>query len=836
MQSLRKLKERKRAIAHQMTASLSKTVDLKLATRGMDIVYLNKERDQITRDREKEFDELKKQLNEERDQMMRRLEAMEATSARYDSLVGRPETLKLVNVAVKPLAERLEVLERSAAGLPDLYKGLQDLATVPNRLATIETRQTVVQPKPEPKPSVLDNSHLKYLTDGLRSLEAANDALARIPRLENDITMLKNMKELHKIDIDTLKKWKDAQPKAVFEETMKNLITTEVQAKASILSERLREKADEANGQLAERITRNETSIRDIRTQSESLQSFKEKVEKQKLSNQLSALHEKVKMAEGNDARTFAKADRLQKRLEELEDEVPANEMDKMHDRIDKLQDKLKEYREETKDTDRKVKQLQDDAFDFQDVHKDIYKYIEPLKDHYKKRGSHLTQWVATLETTVTQSDLGILPVRLDELEKSARNLDKLSTRVNELEKTTKGPGFKKAGTPVLPSSVLDTPAMGSLDEKVNSLDKSLQQLRKDVMGKGSLISRLDAQDKRIDSIEATASARPLDTEKQTTEMTASRILDKTVEKTTETKVKALMLHERKIVDKSLEELETRLMEKIQASRNRTHESSVPSADATVAQSDVTGLNNLIYNIEKDIETLSDDLGKTEERIVAQDQTINFLQDFVPTLFNQHFDPLKVNVEDQLRVINIALETHGSDLSNLSQQVSNLPLQQNTFGQQQQAQLEATVVDAATLKTNLEALKESLSTKADTERMSQQLEGIIFAMQHIQSRYENISTDDIYQRMVKWFTQMYPGLSQIQDDISQLKALKAWIDPRANALNGLSRDAEHLYGLVSIASQLQDLVNVAPQVLCLASKSALLQSLANNVPAPGRLI
>lgn len=130
MQSLRKLKERRRAIAHQTTAGVSKTLEAKLATQAMDIAYLKKERDQIISDREKELNELKKQM-EKLDQTKRRLDDVEAVSARVPSLMDRTETFKLVNAAAKPITERLEALENSATGLPDLTKGLQNLAAVP---------------------------------------------------------------------------------------------------------------------------------------------------------------------------------------------------------------------------------------------------------------------------------------------------------------------------------------------------------------------------------------------------------------------------------------------------------------------------------------------------------------------------------------------------------------------------------------------------------------------------------------------------------------------------------------------------------------------------------
>jgi DNA repair exonuclease SbcCD ATPase subunit len=833
MQSLQRLKERKRAIAQQMTASLSKSVDLKLTTQAMDIAYLKKERDQSTKDRA-----------EERAQIIRRLDDLEAISARYYSLMDRPETLKVVHEAVKPLADRLEALERSTVDLPYLQKGLQDLATVPIRLATLETRQTVVQPEPETNQlNILDNPDLKSITERLSSLEAANGALAEIPKLRHDITSLKTAKQLHKIEIDTLKTWTDRQPKAVSEETMKNLIQTEVQEKAAFLSKTLREKAEEANRKLVERITKTETSTRDLQTELASFRDFKEEVEKQKLPDQISALYDNVKTIEGNDAKTYAKADKLQTRLKKLEDAISPDDIDEIIAKMNRLEDRLHDKSQDLKDLRGDLKDTNKDLLNLEDEvnlqKQNLVKYIGNLEGDFANTGFSLSQRVASLRTTVTQSELGRLPIRLNELEKSARHLDKLSGRIDELEKAQKGPGFRRVGATVFSSPGSNTPDVGDLNEQVKALEKSLQKLRKSVEGTNGLSSQVDAHEQRINSMEAaSASARPLDTVEQTVETTGDKTLDKTVERTVEKaaekKIKALVSSERKSTERNLGELETRLMGEIQASRNRAHGSSVSSApaDATVAQlahSDMSALNQHIDEIRADIDSAMD-------RLSNHDASITLLQDVIPTLFSENFDPFKVKMEEQLRTTTNILEAHDHKISNLAQLASNPPPQQNSFGQQEQAQLNAIVADATALKTDLEALRSSLLKKADAERISQELEGFNFVLRSVESRWENISTDDIYQRMVRWFTQMYPGLPQIQEDIAQLKALKAWIDPRAGALDGLSRDAVNLYNLTSIAPQLRDLANVNTQVLGLVNSSAQLYRLANSAPTLEHLV
>jgi DNA repair exonuclease SbcCD ATPase subunit len=809
MQSLRNLKERRRAIAHQITAGVSKTLEAKLATQAMDIAYLKKERDQIISDREKEFNELKKQIEEKHDQTKRRLDDVEAVSARVPSLMDRTETLKLVNAAAKPLTERLEVLEKSDTGLPDLRKGLQDLAAVPETLATLESRQAA---KPEPDQfNVFVKSELISIRDRLDS------TLAKIHRLENDITTLKTAKELHGIDIGALKTWKDAQPKAVSEVTTNNLIAAQVKEKASVVLKTLSEKTDEANHKLAERFNDNKAEIRSHQLELQEFKSFKENY-KQELANQLSVLYERVKTVEGNNAKTYAKADKLQNKLQKLEndlhkveddvDDLSPSGMDNIHDKLeemrrtdDKLLDKVQEIREEMKSMNKDLLSFEKDFSDYQD---DIVKYIGRIKSDYKDTGKSLSERVAALRTTLTEADLSRLPVRLSELEKSARNvdrlavrvdeLDKLPPRVDELERAPKGPNFKRVGTPVFPSStVAKAPETGDLDSKVDSLDKSLQRLRKTVEGKNSLTSRMDRQEERIDSIEASsASARPLETVEQTVE-TEDRALDKTVEKAVEKRVKTLVTEQK--AAKNLEELKTRLIEEIRASRNKGHEQS--------AQFDM----NALSVTQQGLETL-------QEKFEDHDAIISSIQEMVPNLFREHFAPLKASVEQQAQIISNTLDQHSHDIFNLNRQVANLPTQQNILGQQQQqAQLEGMVAEAVSLRTAFAALQTSLSRKVDAERMHQQLQGMnqqlqgtTFALNNLQSRYENINTDDMYKRMVEWFTRQYPSVTQIQNEIKELRAAKMLADPHGSFI-ALSRDAESLHGLLRIAPQLRGLVD-----------------------------
>jgi chromosome segregation ATPase len=649
MQSLQRLKERKRAIAQQTTVAVSTTIDAKLMAQGMDIANLKKERDDI----KKELHELKKAQAEERDDMMRRLAQVDAYSARFDGLVDRPETLQLINAAAKPLAERLEALEQSVA---------EQLAQLKLALDQSDAQY---------------NLKLKPLLDRLDGLQATSS------KCTQGVNLLRMAKELQNTDIDSLKRWKDAQPKAVCEEAVKKLITDEIMAKATLFTKNLSSKVDSVNSSLSKRITSNEVSI-------SGMQAFKEKLEKQKLSDQLTTLNDKLQNLERNDAKTYAKADRLRERVEILEDEVSPEGV--LQSTVDKLQEKVEKYRD-----------VRQDVYDLQD---DIAKYIGPLSEDYRKTNLPLSQMVTDLQNTVNQAELGRLPIRLDELEKVA-------------------------------------------EEKVEAVDKSIKEVDARLTGE-------------------------------------------------------------------MRDLRTRLMEDIQAPHNRTHAPSISasSADATTAQkvqSEVSSLDD----IKADIDSLSNDLDAAEQRLNTHDHSISILQDLLPNLFKEQFDPFKAVVEKQLSTMTAALEAYSRDLSALTQEVSSQPSRQNGFGQQQerqqqQKQLDAVAATVTSLEKDLNTLRSSLSAKADAETMRKELEAFNFVLRNMESRWENISTDSLYQGMVRWFTHMYPALPKLQHDIDQVKG---WMDARSGLLNSLSQDAAQLHSLVSIASHLITIHNEMPQTL-----------------------
>jgi hypothetical protein len=184
-------------------------------------------------------------------------------------------------------------------------------------------------------------------------------------------------------------------------------------------------------------------------------------------------------------------------------------------------------------------------------------------------------------------------------------------------------------------------------------------------------------------------------------------------------------------------------------------------------------------------------------------------------------------------------------MNGLRQHVSNSRTQtsQSGYGDVQQAQLSSIAADAIALKTELARLQDSLraeiaardralSTKADAHTTEKQMDAFNFALNTLESRYENITTDDLYQRMVHWFVQMYPSnatmlrnYERIQQDVNQLKTLEpqiSWIQIQSKELSTLIHNAPQLQGLINIAPQIQAIVEAPiewPQALVMIDQA-----------------
>lgn len=327
------------------------------------------------------------------------------------------------------------------------------------------------------------------------------------------------------------------------------------------------------------------------------------------------------------------------------------------------------------------------------------------------------------------------------------------------LERAEQGSELGQSSTPIgLSASVTTlTQNVGELAEMFNSFRHAQKESR-------NLESRLVALEQRLDRVEE-ATPRLEAPEDHA-------VLDQPSEAT-------LAGLEQRILSE-IHTVRTDLDSKI--TNIQLHRSSVPSNAASAEGEDnnqamrasMMALEAHIKDVQNELDLLSGDFNEAGQKIHEHSATIAVIKDQVPEIFRQQFDPFRSTVEERFGTVNARLDSHTSVLDGLKEKLVEL----------------------------YTASSQALTTKADLQAMTNQVSSIAFALRDLEHRYQNISTEEIHQKMVHWFVQMYPTSSallrdtaQLQIDANQLKSFCneiAWVRKHSVALRGLSQHAAQL--------------------------------------------
>jgi hypothetical protein len=836
LQSLRRAKDRRRAVADPTqpevsiatpTANAPKLLEMQIKVQQMDISHLKKERDDITG----------------------RLKKLEALPERFDDIANRVEQQKDVSEVLQPALDRLSALEKYplASELPNLRKEVEKLKLMLNRLDAVEKSQLgmdlpslqrdVGQLQPvlgrlDAFGKSISQKHaadIQPLSSRIEGLEAASlpctegiqDALSQAKNanivvgelwdLKKDVTQLKNSTELQKIDITTLNTWKAEQLKAIDEDTIKKLVLEEVITRTNDVRKGLRNEVQAVE-------TRQQNNVSQLQTSMKACLDFKTTIENLNVSAQLTALTTKLRELEGNDSKTYNRTTRLEKSVNDMDTDIR-----KLAQDIGIIDNDINKIFQIAKNTDETI----------DDLRKDSEEYIGPIQKAHERTGLSILERLDKVLNFATA--IGQIPHHQSEITKMSSgqkvitaDLNKLFARVNVLEKAASSPavasgpgvGYKKVGKPVpLSSPKTNSSNFADItDQRMGQLDKDVKELRQALEETKGLAAKVERLDARLADSAPSSSLAEL-----------------------ETRLSEQMQFLTTTLGSRLSDAETRVERMKDASGSVPHPL-ITSDPGTITQD--------LSAIREDLGQLDTGLTEAEATIHQHATQIGTLQQNLTLLFKNNFDPFKQTVEEQLGTVNSKLEAYGVDVNELRQHVSEsrAQSQQTNLSDIQQAQLQSIVKDAASLKGVVDRLESSLQTgitisgqelctKADAVVIKNQLEAFTYALNHLETRYENITTDEQYQRMVHWFNQSYPNATavtnyaQIQQDINQLKSFHrqvSWIQGFSQELSRLVLNASVLHGLVTNAPQLKTLVNSAPQIEDLLKNASQLQALAQS--------
>ena len=172
-----------------------------------------------------------------------------------------------------------------------------------------------------------------------------------------------------------------------------------------------------------------------------------------------------------------------------------------------------------------------------------------------------------------------------------------------------------------------------------------------------------------------------------------------------------------------------------------------------------------ISSLHQNIEQVDNSLRETEQTVHGHANLIEGLEETVPALFKEKFDGLKTTLEEQVA----------------------------TF----------------------EDFRNQMILKADINAVKIQFDKYHAIIKNLTDRYDNLTTDTIYQKMAQWFVQTYPNpaanmmnqLPVIQHEVSTLRKDYAKFLPMMNQFLWIQARYSDLVQLLNNGPQLQALVD-----------------------------
>ncbi|KAH7554756.1 hypothetical protein BM1_07417 [Bipolaris maydis] len=720
MQSLRKLRDRRLAVAAQfspsgMPASSATQVEVSLEAQQLEVNQLKKERNELNS----------------------RLKNVEAVFQNSNRLTNFTEQQACSSKALQPLLTRLDVLEKSLLVPKDktFQKEKDALVPVENRLAAVEVALSNLHERLEQikHPSNQANASLA---------KAANNAVTKIFASENEIPTFIN---------DRLKK----------------LVADKVSEYAVDIKNSIGREMAEMEAQLSKRII----------DEHQLLQNTLEKLKDMKdLSATVKSIPQQLLSIRNSISGIQSVSDMARHKVKNIEQDI---EVFQHHSTIiEDLKSELDKCTHFCKGLARRdLPRLEDSE---ESTSRRLKKLEESILDHARPDDTDGTtlSWSTKQHTAIRSVDVSNLATRIDDLERaspviSSSSVNSLAQNVEQLAKDFLNFQIAQKESKSLETKLAD---VNNRLESVEQVSKKFEALKEHIVLDKSFKTSLAGLDQRVSE--------------------ELRIVRE------DSSAKLANLDQRflEVLGVVRAELDAKLAD-IQLLQSSTSSETVPAKaenDDLSLMAITKALEDQVKTLQTEVDSLSDDFNETGQKLHEHSTAITLMKNQVPELFRQQFDPFKSKVQEQLGIVNGQLGAHANDIDSLKNVMS-------------------------LLQTKTMSNTQALATKADADAVGTRTDSIMFALKDLEHRYQNISTDEMYQKMVHWFVQMYPAsaallrdTAQLQQDVKQLKSYCSdisWVWKRSEVLVDLCQNAGQLQWLAKNAPQLQALCRQhSPQV------------------------
>ncbi|EUC43192.1 hypothetical protein COCMIDRAFT_38864 [Bipolaris oryzae ATCC 44560] len=779
MQSLRKLRDKRLAIAAQaspseVSAPPANQVEVKLEAQQLEI----------------------RQLKKVRDELSSRLKNLETVFQNSNRLTNFTEQQEWSSKALQPILTRLDVLEKSLLLPKDKPSQKEKDALVPveNRLAAVEVALSSVQERLEQikPPSSQTNASLA---------EAANNAVAKIMASENELPTFINNR-------------------------MKKLVADQVSENAVDIKTSIRREMAEMEAQLGKRIT----------DEHQLLQNTLDKLKDvDDLAATVRSIPQQLLIIRNSISGIQSTSDMARYKIKNIEQDV---QVFQHHPRIiEDLKAELEKCSHFCKGLARRdLPRLED--FE-ENTSRRLKKLEESILDRARPDDTDGTtlSWSAKQHTAIRPVDVSNLATRIDDLERaspgiSSSSVNSLAQNVEQLAKDFLSFQIAQKESRSLETKLVD---VNNRLESVEQVSQKFEALKEHIVLDESLQASLAALDQRVSEELRVVRGESRDLETKLADVNNRLegveqvsqgfgalkehiVLDEPLKASLaglDQRISGELRAVREDSNATLAAMDQRVSEKLDVSRaevdaklaeiqllqSSTLSGAVPAraenADLSV-MAITRALEDQVKTLQTEVDSLSDDFNETGQKLHEHSTAIAVMKNQVPELFQQQFEPFRSKVEEQLGIVNGKLGAHANDIDSLKNVMS-------------------------LLQTKTLSNTQALATKADADAVGTRTDSIMFAIKDLEHRYQNISTDEMYQKMVHWFVQMYPtsatllrDTTQLQQDVNQLKSYcndLLWVRKRSEVLVDLCQNAGQLQALARSAPQLQALCRQnSPQV------------------------
>jgi DNA repair exonuclease SbcCD ATPase subunit len=674
----------------------------------------------------------------------------------------------------------------------EMSEKLASLQGLPDKVSQLETQLKTHAPLS------VDPKLLQGALERITELEKLKFIASRIGAVE--VSSSKRAVEMKSVasliaDVATLKSWKEAQSAVDSEvgENVKTFIRDEVITKTAMGKKILQEDLVAAEARLDKRITEDHTRLDKLSSDLAVVNTFKRDMEALKLPRQLHDLREQVDVVAEKELATYKT---VTKTVEDINLYIGPI----MHE-YDFTRTTLLE----------RMKDLREDLRDHQALHKKDQKaMIASQANIEQKQDEYVTRLIA-LENKSSGDLRDLQELHKQDQEamtasqaKITQEQAKFVTRLTALEKKSSsgaGSGFTKVGTEVADSLAPSDDTKQRLDQ----FDKNVQGVQASVEALQILTQQIPQLSKQLSIVGAVQGNMNLATDAQKIpEDMASR--------------------------KALDQLATELrgFETDLAHLSRRVSQFATSGGPTQLQDPGEGSSNVlaqIAEVKSFAETINDALETAETTIAGHATKLDLLETDIPEIVQGAVDASTAMTSKDMEALGQKVNHCNQEIASLKQQLGQP--QSSGLDKAQQAQLESVTQSAASLQEELSSLQagltqESTSREEDVRDVKQQLllkADIVTVNNHkdqmhhtiriLQDQYNNISTDDLYQKMIHWFMKSYPTnmstvvtqVTALQQDIETLQSLATQV------ASVQSLDFTSLTSLVSKAPEIITMVN-----------------------------